>query len=200
MTTFAFSPSAAFDALPTTSSEGDGVVVQDRDGLGLATVLLRRGQSAAFTQRVRERFGIELESGARRSASGGTAFLAIGPGAWLATSEGGVNVFAAGLAEAVGESASVSDQSDGYAVLRVSGHGVREALCKLAPIDLHPRAFKVNDVAVTVAAHIGTTWWRLEDAGNGSAVFELAVYRSLAGSVWGALSASAAQFGYRRHQ
>jgi sarcosine oxidase subunit gamma len=94
--------------------------------------------------------------------------------------------------------AAIADQSDGQAVLRVSGQKVREALCKLVPIDLHPRAFGVGDVAVTVAAHIGVTLWRLPDELNGHAAFEIAVYRSLAGSFWAALSASAAEFGLGR--
>jgi methylglutamate dehydrogenase subunit D len=82
-------------------------------------------------------------------------------------------------------------------VLRVSGHKVRDALCKLVPVDLHPRTFRIGDVAVTVAAHIGATLWRLEDEQNGNSVFEIAVYRSLADSFWSALSESAAEFGFK---
>jgi hypothetical protein len=101
-------PLAAFEALPVIPSEGSGVIVADRDGLGLATVLLKKGQSDAFAQRVRELFGIELSPGSRRSASRQIAFIATGPGAWLATSDGASNTFATSLAE----SASARVQSE----------------------------------------------------------------------------------------
>jgi sarcosine oxidase gamma subunit len=53
----------------------------------------------------------------------------------------------------------------------------------------------VDDAVSTVAAHVGITLWRLEDDEAGSAVFELAVFRSLATSLWHALTESAAEFG-----
>ncbi len=101
------------------------------------------------------------------------------------------------LTDALGEYAAISDQSDGQAVLRVSGPKARDALCKLVPIDLHPRIFRNGDVAVTVAGHIAATLWRLNDEPNGQAVFEIAVFRSLAQSFWTALSESAAEFGFK---
>lgn len=90
----------------------------------------------------------------------------------------------------------MSDQGDGYAVLHLAGPRVRDTLCKLVPVDMHPRTFKIGDVAVTVAAHIGATLRRLEDHADGSPVFEIAVFRSLATSFWQALSESAAEFGF----
>jgi sarcosine oxidase gamma subunit len=50
-------------------------------------------------------------------------------------------------------------------------------------------------VASTVASHIGITLWRLDDAADATPVFEVAVFRSLAGSFWHALAQSAAEFG-----
>lgn len=194
---FSFTPRAAFAGLPVIATEAAGVIVSDRDGLGIATVLARRNQQQALARRVQERLGIQLPQGTRRSCAGGVAFAATGPGAWLATSESGGNDFAKVLMDVVGDAASISDQSDGQAVLRVSGPRIRDALCKLVPIDLHPRAFKVDDVAVTVAAHIGCTLWRLEDEAGGNTVFDVAVFRSLAASFWSALSHSAAEFGFK---
>lgn len=188
-------PRAAFAHLPIVAGDGAGVVMSDRDGLGLATVLVRRGQHDALAQRIREKFGLELPRGLRRSASGDVAFIGTAPGAWLATSERVGNAFVTTLSDATDGVASISDQSDGYAVLRLWGPRVRDALCKLVPIDLHPNAFEVGAVAATVAGHIGATIWRLEDQ-PGSSVFEIAVYRSLAESFSSALSASAAEFSF----
>lgn len=189
-------PRGPFVDLPVSASSGRGVIVSDRDGLGLATVLARRGKSAALAQRMREHFNIELPREPYRATAGPFALAGTAPGAWLATFEQGGNAFAVRFREIVGDLASVSDQSDGYAVLRLTGPKVRDALCKLVPVDVHPRVFKVSDVAVTVAAHIGVTLWRLEDHADGSPVFEIAVFRSLAASFWQVLSESAAEFGF----
>jgi sarcosine oxidase subunit gamma len=175
-----------------------GVIAQDRDGLGLATIILRRGKLETLAQRIREHYDIEIPRRSVRASARGVAFLGLGPDSWLGSSEHGGNAFAVSLRAALGPIASVSDQSDGYAVLRLSGSKVRETLAKLIPVDLHPRAFLPGDVASTVASHIGVTLWRLDDALDGSPVFEIAMFRSLATDFWHSLSESAAEFGLSR--
>ena len=76
--------------------------------------------------------------------------------------------------------AAVSDQSDARAVLRVSGPRVREALAKGCMIDLHPRAFQPGSTALTSIAYMGVQLWQVDDAPT----YDLAVFRSLAGSFW----------------
>jgi heterotetrameric sarcosine oxidase gamma subunit len=188
-------PRSPFAGLSLKPTHGRGVVVCDRDGLGIAAVLVRKGKSEVLAPRVREHFRIELPRRPCRSAAGDVALLGTGPGAWLATCERDGNAFAISLTKTIGDLASISDQSDGYAVARLSGLKVRDTLSKLVAIDLHPRFFKPDDVACTVAAHIGAILWRLDDCHDGSPVFEIAVFRSLAASFWRALSESAAEFG-----
>jgi sarcosine oxidase subunit gamma len=188
-------PRAPFSGVAHSVGTGGRIVATDRDGLGLATVAVCKAQGAALAQRVKERFGLLLPDGPRRAAVDGIAFAGVGPGVWLASQELGGNAFAAVLEQEIGALAAVTDQSDGYAVLRLAGPKVRNALAKLLPLDVHPAAVKPGDVASTVASHMGVTLWRLEDAADGSPVFEFAVFRSLAGSFWHALSLSAAEFG-----
>lgn len=195
MTNSALTPVAPFEGLPALSAAGRGVIATDRDGLGLATVLVRKGRAEALSQRVRDRFGIDLPQGPRLTSAGDLTFAGTGPGAWLAIRESGGNAFASSLRDAIGDLASISDQSDGYAVLRLTGPKLRDTLAKIVPIDVHPRAFAPGDVASTVASHMGATLWRLQDADDGSQVFEVAVFRSLAVSFWHALSQAAAEFG-----
>lgn len=190
-------PRSPFAALPVPHTVGEAVVVRDRDGLGVASVFARRGQRDALTAYVRETWGIELPLGPERRGAGDLAFLGTGPGRWLAIQEAGGNAFVTSLAAAVGSWASISDQSDAHAVLRVSGPRARDTLCKLIPVDLHPRAFQIDQVASTVAHHMAVTIWRLPDDASGGAVFELAVFRSFAASFWHAFAASAAEFGLR---
>ncbi|HWK74454.1 MAG TPA: sarcosine oxidase subunit gamma family protein [Povalibacter sp.] len=188
-------PFADLPDWPPMPVAGCGVVVEDRDGLGIATVQARKDRVSDLARRLRERFSIELPVGAVRTTSGNVALAGIGPGAWLATCESGANGFAHGLKEGLAGLASVSDQSGGYAVLRLSGPNVRDTLYKLVPVDLHPRIFPVGGVAVTVAAHMGVTLWRLRDDANDLPVFEMAVYRSFAADFWQTLRTSASAFG-----
>jgi heterotetrameric sarcosine oxidase gamma subunit len=187
---------APFADLAFSCAAARGVFAAERDGLALASVHLRKGCLAALTDRVRERFGIELPRGPRRIATGKVAFAGTGPAAWLASSEEHGDAFVPILKEALGAMASVADQSSGYAILRLSGPKLRETLAKVLPLDLHPRAFAPGDVASTTASHVGATLWRLADAADGSPVFEIAVFRSLAASFWHTLTHSAAEFGF----
>lgn len=171
-----------------------GIHVVERTALGLATVLARKGKSGQLAARVRDHFGIELPYEQRCAISGDVAFAGTAPGAWLATRKNTSADFALSLSESLAGLASVSEQSDGFAVLRVSGMKVRETLCKLVPIDVHPRAFTINQVAVTVAAHMPVTMWREADDADGAAVFEIATFQSFAETFRHALSQSAAQF------
>jgi sarcosine oxidase subunit gamma len=173
---------------------GPGVFVSDRDGIGLATVLVRKGQMDALAAPMRTHWGLDMPRGLRRTSANGVAFCGLGPEGWLATSNAG-DGFLNTLRRALGNNASVVDQSGGYAVLRLTGPKVREMLAKGVPLDLHPHAFKVNDIAVTVVSHIGAILWRLEDGAHDAPAFEVAVFRSLAGSFWHWLAESSAEFG-----
>jgi sarcosine oxidase subunit gamma len=87
--------------------------------------------------------------------------------------------------------ASLSDQSDARAVLRLSGPKLRETLAKGCAVDLHARAFRPGDTAITAIAHIGVQLWQVDEGPT----FDILVARSMAGSFWRWFSASAAEFG-----
>jgi heterotetrameric sarcosine oxidase gamma subunit len=179
---------------PDALRHGAGLLAVVRDGLGFASVLERRLASDALTGRVRERFGVELPGGPRLSSGSDIAFVGLGPGAWLAMAERGGSEFAVTLMRELDGVASVADQSDGYVLVRLSGPRVRNALTKLIPIDLHPRAFSVGDAVSTVASHIGVTLWRLADEFS-APVFEVTMFRSLAPSFWHALNEAGVEYG-----
>lgn len=86
--------------------------------------------------------------------------------------------------------AAVADQSDARGVLRVSGPNMRDTLAKGCLIDLHPRAFRPGDVALTSIAYIAVQLWAVDEA-----TFDLAVPRSMAMSFWSWLRAPAASYG-----
>jgi heterotetrameric sarcosine oxidase gamma subunit len=189
-----------FANLPLASASGRGVVAAERDGLALARIAARKDRLAALTSRVRERFGVELPQGPRRVETNGLAFLGVGVETWLAVAEGGFasHRLAASLRDAIDDLATVSDQIGSYAILRLTGPRVRDALAKFIPLDLHTRVFDPGSAASTMASHVPVTLWRLADSPDGLPVFEIAAPRSYAGSFWHVVMESAAEFGFVR--
>jgi sarcosine oxidase subunit gamma len=113
-----------------------------------------------------------------------------GPGQWQAYSpQPGL---AAKLQRQLGSAAAIIDQSDARASLTLAGGKARDVLAKGCSLDLHPRAFRTGDVALTAIAHMATQLVQLSEA----PVYELSVFRSMAGSLWSWASASATEFGY----
>ena len=184
---------SAFEGLLHAVGRGEapGVVVRARAGLEIATVIARGG-SAALAARVRSAYGIDLPFGPRRAASDRIAFVGTGPRTWLAMGDTGGRL-SDELQRELADTAAVSDQSDGYAVMRLWGDKVRATFEKGLGVDLHPRAFGPGDAAATACAHIGVIVWQLD----ATPTYEIAVFRSLAAAFWHWLSESAAEFGVR---
>ncbi len=170
-------------------TDSDHLTVIDRDGLGIASLSMRRGREAELQQLFSAQYGAALPEGPRRVLGRGVAVMGTGPGSWLLFSEGGANSLGRTLKSAVGDSGSVTDQSDAWAVLRLAGAGVRDLLSHLIPLDLHPRVFPVGAAVSTMLLHMGALLWRLEDEQDGRAVFELAVFRSYARGLYHEIAA-----------
>ena len=153
----------------------DAVVVEERSGFGLATVMARKGADPAA---IGAALGVDLRDGPCCSAGAGLVLLGTGPGSWLAHADAAPADWAAGLRERLGPLASVSDQSGGYVVFRLSGPGARTVLHRGAAMDFHPAAFAPGAVAATVIAHIGVVIRQVDDAPT----YDIALFRSFAGS------------------
>jgi heterotetrameric sarcosine oxidase gamma subunit len=180
---------SGFDGLLAAAGPAQaGVVVEELKNLQIATVIARRRD--AFSERLRSSYQLELPSGPRREVTEPLTLLGTGPRTWLAMRRRG-KPLAPELARELEETAAVTDQSDSYAVLRLSGPMIRATFEKGLGVDLHPRAFEVGDVAVTTCSHIGVVVWQTDEAPT----YELAVLRSYAGSLWHWLAESAAEFG-----
>ena len=169
-----------------------GVTVLAHDALGIATLIAGEAGHAALDAAMNQRFGLSLPQMPMAARSGSRQAVWSGPGQWLliADSREGFRDDLAKLARL----AAIADQSDARAVLSLSGPRVRDLLAKGVMLDLHPAAFPVGTAASTSIAYLGVTLWRGADGPEGS-VFEIMVARSMAGSFWSWLSASAAEFG-----
>ncbi|MEI9851489.1 MAG: sarcosine oxidase subunit gamma family protein [Sphingomonas sp.] len=159
----------------------------ERAGLAIASIHCRPGHEAALAAAVAP----GLATGPRLWRGKELTLVGTGPGAWLALTEDPAPDWAQGLAARLAGIASVSDQSSGYAVLRLRGAAAAEVLARGPHIDLAPPAFAPGSAAVTAIGHIGVILWR-EDAAPG---YEVAVFRSLADSFWRWLETAAAGAG-----
>jgi heterotetrameric sarcosine oxidase gamma subunit len=170
-----------------------GVVIEERVGLGLATVACRKGQGDALKAAVAAAYGVELPVSSRVAQGAKVGFVGTGPGQWLAVSEALANeALARDLAQRLAGLASISDQSGGRTVIRVSGPRARDVLAKGLPIDLDPRAFPLGSAATSVISLMGVQLWQTDD----TRIYDIAMFRSLSQSFWRWLTASAAEFGY----
>jgi heterotetrameric sarcosine oxidase gamma subunit len=169
-----------------------GLVIEERTGLALATLMARRGKEQDLKIAVAVAYGIDLLDGPRVASKDGVSFAGIGVGQWFAAAEPSQPDFVPRLRKRLANLASIADQSDGRVVLRLSGDRVRDVLAKGVPVDLHPTRFRTGDVASTLVAHVGVQLEQLDDRPT----FQLMAFRSLAGSLWSWLTKSAAEFGY----
>lgn len=168
-----------------------GVIIAERLGLGLATVAARRG--APVRAAVKASYRVDLPDNSTVVQGPEVSFVGYGPGQWLAVSE---TLAGEGLARDLKNRlkglASVSDQSGGRTVLRLSGPRARDLLAKGLPIDLHPSVFGPGSAATSTISLMGVQIWQVDDAPT----YDLALFRSVSASFWRWLTASAAEVGY----
>lgn len=170
-----------------------GLLIEEIRGIAFASVIAKRGKRDGLAVAVDTAYGILLPNGPRRAAKGPFAFAGTAPDQWLASAEGAEAAnFATKLRGRIGLFAAIADQADSRMVLRLSGSSVRDVLAKGVAVDLHPKVFKPGDVAATMIAYVGVQLDMLDAAPT----YQLTAPRSMAGTVWSWLSASAAEFGY----
>lgn len=128
----------------------------------IATLAAGKGTFPALANALFSVFGAPLVDGPRVVSGNGVSFIGIGPGRWLVVGEGldGESLSSA-LTRAAGASGAVCDQSDGYCVFQLAGHGVSEALAKMVLIDIE--MLDSGQAATTSASLIGVTLWRPDE-------------------------------------
>jgi sarcosine oxidase subunit gamma len=125
------------------------------------------GQEKQVSTALKDQIGLGLTAPNRRTRKGNAHVQWFGHGVWLVTA----NVSLEGLA-------AVTDQSDAWAVVTISGAGVEDVLAHLVPIDLRVGVFKNGHTARTMLGHMSVAMTRI-----GANTFEVMVMRSMAGTL-----------------
>lgn len=169
-----------------------GVTIDLTDGLTLATIMTSPEGVSRLASRLSSGFGLELPGPRQAVFGAGATLLWAGDGQWQLVAEEPEAL--ATLAVPFEPGIAVVDQSGSRAVLRLSGPATLDVLAKGVMIDLHPSVFPIGAAALTIVAHVPVQIWRCADTDGGPA-FMLAAPRSLATTVWGWVTASAAPCG-----
>lgn len=157
----------AFAGLDLPLSAG-GATLSELAWDGLASLMPFRGQEGA----VAAALGLALPAPGGTAEGRGLRLLWAGRSAWMAS---GVPGLADTLAARLRGRAAVTDQTDAWCGLRLSGPAARAVLARLCPLDLDAGAFPDGATARTDLAHVAG---QITRAGEG---FELMVPRSYAG-------------------
>lgn len=180
--------SAFTDWKPLKTSQ---LAIDVRETLTLASFAAFKDKKDQVKAAIRERYGVDLPDTPQRVEGKDIAFIWAGPDQWIAIAEREQNRdIEVELKPLLDGLSSVVDQSDARAVVQISGPRARNVLAKGVPIDLHPRAFKANNVAITHASHIGIIFWQIDDAPT----YQIAMFRSFADSFAHWLLESSAEF------
>ncbi len=152
----------------------------------------RRGKSAELIAAIAKAFGVSPIDRPVTVETDGVAFVGVGPARWHAISRGeGRAGRRVRLIEAARPLATVVDVSHGFVTFRLSGPKARDALAKLAHIDLDPASFAAGACAGAALHGVNVQLRRSPDG----AAFECAAPRSFAASVYHALIRAADPYG-----
>ena len=167
-----------------------GVRFEPLPHVALATIIVRDGKGEAFRTFASQRWGFAVPGPGRASFGEQGDLVWSAPEQWLAVAPQPGRLD--DLADALNGIAGVTEQGDGRALVKIGGSCARRMLAKTLAIDLHPRVFEPGSAAVTAMAHVSVQVWLRDEAPT----FVLAAPRTLAGTIWSALTASAAEYGY----
>ncbi len=170
--------------------------LQQRKNLTAIQVLAYTGQHETAAAAIGKALGIEcpIEPGICNSDDH-LQLTWNGPNSWMIIAGDAESGYKPGglletLKKAVGEQAAVIDQSHGRCGLRLSGKHARVVMAKNCAIDLHPRAFKPGNCALTSVAHMSALVVQVDD----TPCYDLFITRSLARSFAHAIEHACKEF------
>ncbi len=168
-----------------------GVTAEEVRDFQLVLLLARRGQAAAMRKTAKTQFGADPGSEAKAvNGKAGCTLIWSGPDQFYALTPAAKAKPVADLQAKFAKNASLSEQSNGRSLIRLSGPRVCDCLVKMLSIDLHPDVFAVGDAASTQMAHMAVNIWR-----DGEDVFNILVFTSFAESLWRTILDHGAEFG-----
>jgi sarcosine oxidase subunit gamma len=174
-----------------------GVELSEIRNIVLVQVMARRGKVAETAKIAKKLFGVAPPSAPGAVFGKEVTLIWSGPDQFLAFAPLGDEKLMKRVADGFAGIASLSDQSDGRCVLRISGARAAQAMAKFLSIDFHDRAFPVGAAATTSLDHTAANIWRTADGPDGAPVYHIAIFTSFADSLYGVIADSSLEYGLR---
>ena len=143
--------------LSATRIDIGGSVLEEIDPKAIAALAVPNGGQSRFADAIQNELGIELPTPrlARQHDEDGW-IINSAPSQYLIWWHGRCSPANAHISKSALSAAYVTEQSDNWVILRLSGSLADAALERLCPIDLHPATFPVGAVARTHMEHMGS--------------------------------------------
>ena len=124
--------------------------------LSLVAVALPLGGEKAAKAAITSAWGVDIPApGTSAESKDGTRLIWSAPDQLFALFERATPDAGQFVARRLSDAVYVTDVTDGWVAIEVSGHGSRAALERICPVDLHPDAFGEGDAQRTVMEHLG---------------------------------------------
>lgn len=165
----------------------EGVDAREVADLSVVSIATPPGGEAALGKAVTAAYGVKLPPIGRgvRSDTDKAHILGLQPGQHFVLFSFAGTQPMKHVGDRLSDTAYLTDQSDSWAMVRISGERSREALERICPLDLDPDVFGIGSVARTVMEHLGVIIVREDDC-----TFLLMSARSSAASFWHAIEMS----------
>lgn len=174
-----------------------GVELAEIRDIVLVQVMARRGKAAETAKIAKKLFGVEPPFAPGAVFGKEVTLIWSGPDQFLAFAPQGDERLMQQIADGFSGTASLSDQSDGRCVLRISGVSAVQAMAKFLSIDFDDRTFPAGAAAATSLDHTAANLWRTADDPNGVPVYHIAIFTSFADSLYGVIADSSLEYGLK---
>ena len=155
--------SAAYGLTPIKVSNTE---IIENDMLTLTSISANIGKSNKLSEQLKKSHGMALPNKGRATGRDGARALWFGQHALLVGPKPDKKLTEFGI---------LTDQSDAWVILRMSGGSIEDVLMRLSPIDVRLKAFKSGDVVRTSLMHVNVTLHRV-----GTDTIDVYGFRSMA--------------------
>jgi len=131
-----------------------GTRLRERDDLALVSLAMPMRGKTALTKAFRNSFGLSMPSPTRATETDGIRLIQTSPDQFMLIFAHATPDAAAHVASRLGDTAYLTEQTDGWVRLELAGPGAIAALERICPLDLHDSAFPVGAAGRTTMEHM----------------------------------------------
>ncbi len=161
MAEFRLAARSVFAAVGGCRVDAKGVIFDEAPARSFLSLAARTGQADALAAAMKAAFDIDLPAPGQFATAKGAMALFSGPGQWfLSAAE---ETLLGRVQDAAQGTGSVTDQSDSFTALTLSGPRARDVLMRLSSLDFDDPAFPTGSTARTPMQQIGVIVARTGD-------------------------------------